>query len=166
MRNFTIFGRKKLFSTVDSYAKIPEFWMTHWKDGGSKIVSGMYGLCIDLNGTNFDYYIADEYKPTKNASIPTWTDSLHVSGISDGNPRYKNFPEGYETRTLPKGTWAVFPCTLGTLQDTNTKMWRDWIPYCREYRLGGNYNIERYMPLCQENPSQSYCELWLPLEKV
>lgn len=102
----------------------------------------MYGLCIDSDGKNFDYYIADNYIPDKEVL------------------------EGCETRTLPTGIWAMFPCTLGTLQDTNTRMWKEWLPNCREYKLGGNYNVEVYGPLCQENPQGSYCELWLPLEKA
>lgn len=137
----TLLGRKRVFDSEDSLDKIPEFWNEHWKDGGSRIVSGMYGLCIDFDGRYFDYYIADNYVPEQEV------------------------PEGYEIKALPAGTWAVFPCTLGTLQDTNARMWREWLPNCREYRLGGNYNIELYTPPCEENPLCSYCELWLPLEK-
>lgn len=139
---FTIIGRKRSFHSDDSYDRIPKFWNEHWADGGTGIVSGKYGLCIDLNGKIFDYYIADDYVPEK------------------------EMPEGYETRTLPAGTWAVFPCTLETLQDTNTKMWTEWLPNCKQYKLGGNYNVEMYTPLWEQNPSQSYCELWLPLEKA
>ncbi|MBO5144868.1 MAG: AraC family transcriptional regulator [Lachnospiraceae bacterium] len=138
---FTMMGRKRSFDSRDSYNKIPEFWDEHWASGGSKIVSGKYGLCIDAEGTNFDYYIADDYTPDQ------------------------EIPAGCETRTLPAGLWAVFPCTLGTLQDTNTRMWKEWLPNCREYKLGGNYNVEMYQ-FCVENPQESYCELWLPLEKM
>lgn len=139
---FTIMGRKKRCNTDNSYLQIPRFWNEHWKNGGSQVVMGMYGLCIDLDGNYFDYYIADNYRPEQ------------------------DIPEGYEIRTLPGGTWAIFPCTLETLQDTNTKMWGEWLPCCREYKLGGNYNIEYYFPLCKANPQKSPCELWLPLEKV
>ena len=138
----TIMGRKRSFNADDSYRSIPEFWEEHWSDGGSELLMGMYGLCIDLDGKCFDYYIADEYTLDKDV------------------------PEGCETRTLPAGTWAVFPCTLRTLQDTNTRMWGEWLPNCREYKLGGNYNVEMYGPLNQEDPQGSYCELWLPVEKI
>ena len=163
---FTLIGRKRQFNTENSYARIPEFWKEHWRDGGYRIVSGMYGLCIDLNGTTFDYYIADEYKPDNKADT---SDRLYASrncAFSCPCMQYKNFPEGYETRTLPRGTWAIFPCTSGTLQDTNTKMWGEWFPNCRDYELGGNYNIELYTPPNPDNPRQSYCELWLPLTKI
>lgn len=138
---FTLMGRKRRFDSEDSYDKIPKFWEEHWEDGGSRIVLGMYGLCADLDGRYFDYYIADNYMPNKFV------------------------PDGYEAKTLPAGTWAVFPCTLGTLQDTNTKMWKEWILNCREYKLSGNYNIEMYTPYNEADPQSAYCEIWLPIEK-
>ncbi|MDF2952282.1 MAG: AraC family transcriptional regulator, partial [Anaerocolumna sp.] len=52
------------------------------------------------------------------------------------------------------------------LQDTNTMMWKEWLPNCKDYRLGGNYNIEMYAPPCEEDIAESYCELWLPIEKA
>lgn len=139
---FTVMGRKRSFSNETSYQEIPKFWEEHMKDGGSDIVCGMFGLCIDSNGSNFDYLIADNYLP------------------------WKDVPDGYETRTLPAGTWAVFPCKMKNLQDTNTKMWKEWLPNCKDYRLGGNYNIELYAPPCEEDIAESYCELWLPIEKA
>ncbi|MBR2402466.1 MAG: AraC family transcriptional regulator [Lachnospiraceae bacterium] len=139
---FTVMGRKRKFNSETSYQEIPEYWQEHMQDGGSKVVCGMYGVCIDLDGVYFDYLIADNYLP------------------------WNEVPERYETRTLPAGLWAVFPCTLKTLQDTNTKMWKEWLPNCKEYKLGGNYNIEMYAPPCEEDPLSSYVELWLPIEKM
>jgi AraC family transcriptional regulator len=139
---FTVMGRKRSFSNETSYQEIPKFWEEHMKDGSNEIVCGMFGLCIDSNGSNFDYLIADNYLP------------------------WKDVPDGYETRTLPAGTWAVFPCKMKNLQDTNTKMWKEWLPNCKDYRLGGNYNIEMYAPPCEEDFAESYCELWLPIEKA
>lgn len=45
-------------------------------------------------------------------------------------------------------------------------MGKEWLPNCKEYKLGGNYNVEMYGPLCQEDPGESYVELWLPIEKL
>ena len=139
---FTVMGRKRQFDSETSYQEIPEFWQEHFRDGGGNIVCGMFGLCIDSDGRMFDYLIADLYQP------------------------WREIPEGYETRTLPAGTWAVFPCKQKTLQDTNTKMWKEWLPNCKEYKLGGNYNIEMYGPPCKEDIGESYVELWLPIEKM
>lgn len=138
---FTVMGKKKSFRSETSYQEIPKFWEEHMKSEDAKLICGMYGLCIDSDGTEFDYYIADNYLP------------------------WKEVPKGFETRTLPAGLWAVFPCKMKTLQDTNTKMWKEWLPNCKEYKLGGNYNIEMYAPPCEGDIGESYCELWLPIER-
>lgn len=137
---FTVMGCKKQFNNETSYQEIPKWWNEMLAQ--EPAVMGQFGVCIDTDGKLFDYMIADLYQPWK----PT--------------------PEDCVTYTLPAGTWAVFPCTLGTLQDTNTRMWRDWLPACREYKLAGRYNLEFYYELNQADPASSGVELWLPVEKV
>ena len=139
---FTVMGRKREFDNETSYQEVPKFWDEHFQDGGGEIVCGMFGVCIDKDGRMFDYLIADLYKP------------------------WEEVPEGYETRVIPAGTWAVFPCKMKNLQDTNTKMWKEWLPNCKEYKLSGSYNIELYAPPCEEDMGESYVELWLPIEKL
>lgn len=139
---FTVMGKKKTFNNETSYQEIPKYWKEFLMSADSKIVCGMYGLCMDSNGSEFEYMIADNYLP------------------------WKEVPQGFETVTLAAGTWAVFPCKMSTLQDTNTKMWKEWLPNCKEYKLGNNYNIEMYAPPCKENIGESYCELWLPIENI
>ena len=68
-------------------------------------------------------------------------------------------PKGYETRVIPAGTWAVFPCRLSSLQEVNTRIWSEWLPSCKAYRLAGNYNIELYSP-------DEHCEIWIPVKKA
>ncbi len=141
---FTVMGKVRSFDTDTSYDEIPKFWQEHMQSEENKIVCGMYGICIDSDGKNFDYLIADNYLP------------------------WNEIPDGYETRVIPEGTWAVFPCrgTLPkSLQDVNTKIWSEWLPSCKEYKLAGNYNIEMYTPP-QENPDDYYCEIWVPIEKL
>lgn len=133
---FTILGRKRRFDMEDSYQRIPEFWEEHWQDGGSDIVLGMYGLCMNSDGRYFDYYIADNYEPNKVV------------------------PKGFEVKTISEGWWAIFPCTLENLQTTNTRIWLSWLPGCREYRLSGDYNVELY------TAQADHCELWLPIERI
>ena len=136
---FTVVGYKRQFSNDTSYQEIPVWWEEMQQKSA---VMGMFGVCIDTDGKLFDYLIADLYQP------------------------WKPVPEGCVTHTVPGGTWAVFPCTLGTLQDTNTKMWRDWLPSCREYRLAGGYNLEFYYDLNENDPPSSAVELWLPVQPV
>ena len=51
------------------------------------------------------------------------------------------------------------------LQNVNTKIWNEWLPNCKEYKLSGEYSIEMYTPPC-ENPADNYTEIWVPVEKV
>ncbi len=137
---FTVVGYTRKFSTETSYQEIPKYWQELLP--AQQAICGMFGVCIDSDGKDFDYMIADLYQP------------------------WQEVPQDCTTRVIPGGTWAVFPCNMKTLQDTNTKMWRDWLPHCTEYRLAGNYNIELYAPPCEDNPDESYVELWLPIEKL
>ncbi|MBQ6858636.1 MAG: AraC family transcriptional regulator [Clostridia bacterium] len=142
---FTVMGIKRMFSDETSYQKIPEFWLEVMRSA-NKPVCGMYGVCIDLkeNEGEFEYLIADNYIP------------------------WKEIPAGCEVRTIPASLWAVFPCRgplPKALQDVNTRMWSEWLPACKSYRLAGNYNIEMYAPPA-ENPEDTYSEIWLPVEKI
>jgi AraC family transcriptional regulator len=141
---FTVMGRTRRFNTETSYEEIPKFWKEHIASGENKTVCGMYGICADIDGKNFDYLIADNYLP------------------------WNEVPEGYETRVFPQGTWAVFPCHGAlpkALQEVNTKIWSEWLPSCKAYKFAGNYNIELYTPL-HENPEDDYSEIWIPVEKI
>lgn len=134
---FTVVGYCRQFSNETSYQEIPAWWEEMMAQGMP--LDGQFGVCIDADGREFNYLIADAYQPE------------HA------------IPEGCVTRDIPGGMWAVFPCTLATLQDVNTQMWRDWLPACRDYRLSLNCNIEYYYPLNQADPPSSQAELWLPV---
>ena len=137
---FTVVGYCRKFSNETSYQEIPAWWDEMQTQQSA--VMGQFGVCIDSDGKLFDYLIADLYQP------------------------WQPVPEGCVTHTIPAGTWAVFPCTLGTLQKTNTRMWQEWLPACREYKLGGNYNLEFYYELNEADPPSSGVELWLPVAPV
>ena len=140
---FTVVGVSRKFHPDTSYREIPEYWSEMMAQPNFPLM-GIFGICMDgVNAdSEFDYWIADDY--------------------TAGQP----IPEGCATLEIPGGTWAVFPCTLATLQQTNTRMWKEWLPNCREYRLGGKYDVEMYGPFCEADPGASYVELWLPVEKV
>ena len=140
---FTVLGKIRSFNSDTAYNEIPKFWQEH-NQSGDKNICGMYGICMLSEGTEFDYLIADNYLP------------------------WNEIPDGYETRVIPGGTWAVFPCRGAlpkSLQDVNTRIWSEWMPACKDYKLAGNYNIEMYSPP-QGNPDEYYCEIWVPILKV
>lgn len=132
---FTLMGTGRHFNSETSYQEIPAFW-TEYLAREKREVIGQFGACIDGNGSDFKYLIADVYQP------------------------WQEIPEGYEAVTFPAGTWAIFPCRMDNLQDVNTRMWKEWLPACKEYKLGYNCNLEYYTP-----PEENYAELWLPVER-
>ena len=138
---FTIVGVKRPFHSDTSYQEIPRFWDKWLAQGEDRPVMGTFGLCLDMRGKEFDYWIADLYFP--------WED----------------IPEGCRTRVIPGSFWAQFPCTLETLQDTNTKIWSEWLPALQGYALAGDYDIEVYLPP-EEGSRDMRVYIWVPLKKA
>ena len=134
---FTVVGKCQKFNSETSYVEIPKFWSEHYATGGGETIKGMFGVCIDGDGKEFDYLIADLYFP--------WND----------------VPNGCETRTIPGGTWAVFSyygeCP-DALQAVNTQIWTQWLPNSAEYELAGNYDLEFYI-------SETEGEIWIPVKR-
>ena len=87
---FTIIGIGKRFNGETSYVEIPKFWDEYYESDRCKGMNGMFGACVDCDGCNFDYYIADLYLP------------------------WQEIPEGYKTITFEKGSWAVVQQGLNT----------------------------------------------------
>ena len=136
---FTIVGVKKPFHSDSSYQEIPKFWDEWLAQGENRPIMGTFGVCLDMKGKDFDYWIADLYFP--------WED----------------VPEGCETRVIPGSAWAQFPCTIKTLQDTNTRIWSEWLPALQGYSLAGEYDIEVYLPP-EEGSDDMKVYIWVPLK--
>lgn len=135
---FTVMGIGRRFRSETSHAEIPQFWDEHFNGPLAEKIRGMFGLCLDNGSEDFEYMIADSYAP--------WAD----------------VPEGLKTYTVPAGTWAVFPCRgkmPEALQSVDSRIWKEWLPGCREYRIGGNYDVEFYA-------DPEYSEIWVPVVRV
>ena len=138
---FTVVGVRKPFNSDTSYEEIPKFWEEWLSQGDKRPVMGTFGVCADMKGKDFDYWIADLYFP--------WED----------------VPAGCETRVIPGSLWAQFPCKISTLQDTNTRIWSEWLPSLKGYTLAGDYDIEVYLPP-EEGCREMSVYIWIPLKKV
>ncbi len=139
---FTVMGVKRGFNSDSSYQEIPKFWDEWMVD--TKGLKGRFGVCLDMDGKDFDYWIADEYKP--------WHD----------------VPEGCATTVIPAGLWAEFKCVgklPESLQSVNTQIWSEWLPTLKGYELAGNYSLEVYCPPT-EKPEDTVSYIWIPLKKT
>lgn len=137
---FTIVGVKRRFNSDTSYQEIPKYWEEWMQQGEKRPVMGTFGVCVDMIGKNFDYWIADLYFP--------WEEN----------------PEGCETRVIPGSLWAQFPCTLETLQAVNTKIWSEWLPSLCGYQLAEDCEIEVYLP-SEDGSGEIKTAIWVPLRK-
>ena len=139
---FTVVGIKKRFSAETSYREVPGFWGEWMSD--TKGLKGMFGICTDMDGKTFDYWIADLYLP--------WED----------------IPQGCETYQIPGGLWALFRCEGAlpdSMQKVNTQIWSEWLPALQGYTLAGNYSLEFYLPPAK-NPAETVSYICIPLNKV
>ena len=139
---FTIVGMKRRFHQETSYQEIPKYWDAWASD--RKGLKGMFGVCLDSDGGEFDYWIADLYVP--------WED----------------VPQGCETYLIPGSLWAQFLCKgplPDSLQSVNTRIWTEWLPSLNGYALAGNYSLEIYMPPA-DHPKETISYIWVPLKKV
>ena len=134
---FTVLGKCRRFNGETSYQEIPKFWDEHFASGDGEIIKGMFGVCIDGDGKEFDYLIADLYFP------------------------WNEIPAGFETRTVEASSWAVFryegECPEA-LQTLNTQIWSEWLPSNKDYELATNCNLEFYI-------SETEGEIWVPVKK-
>ncbi len=147
---FTVMGNSRIFKYDSSSIEIPEFWTEHYQTGKNEFVCGEYGICMDESEKDdeFEYLIADCYIPNKDV------------------------PAGFITKTIPKHTWAIFPC-IGSmpkaLQEVNRKIFSEWLPNCKEYEIAAGYNVELYSN-CADYPGGNqdeayYSEIWIPIKK-
>lgn len=147
---FTVIGIAKIFKYEEAIAKVPKLWEEFFKTGKNKNICGTYGINMDqeMKGNEFEYMIADDYIPTA------------------------EIPEGFITKVIPKHTWAIFSCigpSAKTLQETNQKIFMEWLPNCKNYEIAEGYNIEMYTDASQYpkgiQDEKYYGEIWIPVKK-
>ncbi|MGL5151115.1 MAG: AraC family transcriptional regulator [Clostridium sp.] len=147
---FKVIGAYKKFKYESAFTEVPTFWNEHISQGKLKDICGMYGVNIDveMGGNEFEYLIAEDYSKEK-----------------------ENL-EGYVVKTIPKFTWAVFPCYgvgSSSIQEINKKIFSEWLPNCSDYEIAAGYNIEMYSDPSEYESGISddnyYSEVWIPVKK-
>ena len=104
---------------------------------------GEFGICIDDMGCSgqFRYMSAGLYR---------------------GGP----VPKGLRIYSIPAKLWAKFKCTgplPQAMQSVNTKIFKEWLPGNKEYRIGGDYNIEWYSFDKKTTDPDYESEIWIPV---
>lgn len=147
---FTVMGVSKVFKYDTAGTEIPKFWAEHYQTGKNEIVCGMYGVCVDesMGSDEFQYLIADDYNSSS------------------------ELPDGFITKVIPKHFWAIFACKGAmpqSLQNTNQKIFSEWLPNCKDYEIAAGYNIEMYANVADypkgNQDENFYSEIWIPVQK-
>ena len=151
---FYVIGMRRMFDYEKADAEVPKFWNEYQATGKCALVTSVYGVSIDENmkGDRFEYWIADRMEPGR------------------------EIPAGFETREIPKHTWAVFACRgmlagvdASSLPEVHRRIFSEWLPNSKEYELAAGYHIEMYAnPADYAHGVQDeayYSEIWIPVRK-
>lgn len=162
MWGFKVIGFEKVFSFETAYEEIPKFWdeicekyCNHTIYAGKApscpeeqaIIDnciGEYGVCIDDVGDGkFRYLIAGKYTGGE-------------------------VPEGMTVFEFPQGEWAKFNCTgpmPNSLQELNTKIFKEWLPGNPDFEMAGYYNIEWYSCDGEKSDADYQSGIWVPVKR-
>ena len=146
MAGFKVIGFAREFDGETSYVEIPKFWHEVFQKYEKEIAEyniGEYGVCIDdVGGSKFRYMVAGLYKGGE-------------------------VPEGMTVYELPDFDWAVFDCygpCPKTLQEVNTKIWKEWLPGNPDFEFPGRVNLEWYSD-GDPDDSDYHSAIWIPVKK-
>lgn len=148
---FTVAGKKITVSMKDgeNNRAIPAFWSKSMEEGWFNTLAekcrtplGVMGICANMAGDTFDYYIAIE--------------KTYVGG--DG--------EGFESLDIPKSTWACFE-SVGPLPNSIQDVWKyvvnEWFP-SSGFRHAGTPDLEVYTK-GDTNGKDYLSYVWVPAIK-
>ncbi len=149
--SFKLLAKVKQFRNAsiseEGNTEIPDFWKVCGDTGVFDVLNkntikhDIYGVCapISKGSSHFDYGIAMEY--------------------DDGN-----VPEGYVVWKVKPTLWAVFKC-IGKdeecIGETWDRIFKEFLPGS-EYNMLDDADLELYPEV---NNSDSFCEIWIPVEK-
>ncbi|WMM26323.1 AraC family transcriptional regulator [Tissierella sp. MB52-C2] len=127
--------------------EIPDFWKQCGENGVFDVLTrhtiehDVYGVCapISKESTHFDYGIAMKY---------------------DG----EKIPEGYKLWHVKPTLWVVFECIgddEGCIGETWDRIFKEFLP-SSDYNMLDDTDFELYP---ENNNSDCFCEIWIPVEK-
>ena len=147
---FAVAARIRRFTTVneENFVKIPEWWeeflaseecgrltaLTANKPG-PVTGGGMLGICKG-EGVELFYGIGVE--------LPRGTTSGQFESIE-----------------IPSATWAVFDCTVPSIQETTKRIFSEWFP-ATSYEHDEVPELEVYL---QPAGTVMPCQIWIPVKK-
>jgi len=147
---FRVVGLKDSFKYETANQEIPKIWKKFFIKNVFNKIKPKYAINIDthMGSDVFDYVIGDDYNSL-----------LRI-------------PQDFEIIEIPKFTWVIFSC-IGPasirMQETNERIFNEWLPNSNDYEIAAGYNIEMYSnPEDYKNgvdDEKYYCEIWIPVKR-
>lgn len=147
---FKVVGLKDRFKYETASQDIPKIWEKFFVKNVCNRIKPKYAVNIDTSMGHdlFDYVIGDDYYP-----------ELKV-------------PKGLEVIEIPEFTWVIFSCigpASAKMQETNERIFKEWLPNSNDYEIAAGYNIEMYSdPKDYKkgiDDEKYYSEIWIPIKK-
>ena len=157
-----LIGFESEFSFETSYQEIPKYWDEICEKYCKRIYAGLDAVTPEEKAI-VDNCIG-EYAVCMDGDSKTKTFKYMIAGRYTGG----EIPNGMKLVEFERGDWAVFDCygpNPKTLQETNTKIFNEWIPNNKEYDVRENYNIEWYDCTSDMNDAKYHSAIWIPVKK-
>jgi AraC family transcriptional regulator len=158
---FDVMGRGRKFTTKNMVQaiKIPQFWQEFLASPEDQTLDK---LNVSRTGPITGGMSLGVIMPYKKDACTeeVWDPIIYAICIEkSGKIEVGDFDEYH----IPAATWAVFDCTLPTIQDTTRRIFQEWFP-STGYEHDMKPEIEVYFP---ENPKTKVmrCQIWIPIVK-
>ena len=157
-----IIGFESEFNFETSYQEIPKYWDEICEKHCKRIYAGLDPVTPEEKAI-VDNCIG-EYALCMDGDADTRVFKYMIAGRYTGG----EIPKGMKLVELDRGDWAVFDCygpNPKTLQETNTRIFNEWIPNNKEYEVRENYSIEWYDCTDDMNNKKYHSAIWIPVKK-
>jgi AraC family transcriptional regulator len=157
-----LFGVEKIISTEngENTKEIPEFWNQAFCDGTIDRIQQASGIKVDENFKGILPVNAVMcYRDTGKKTMP-----YMLCAFAPG----KEIPEGFDSVTVPAGTWAIFATeehtedrTAEVIQALWKRIYTEWFPTSGYEPVPGGPEFEMYGIA---ESGLSYCEVWIMVQ--
>ena len=161
---FKLIGFCRKFQMKDSFEKIPLYYIEL-----KKKYNCFYGMKeepkTDIEKIIKKYSIM-EFALCFNSNEKTGEFEYLIGGKYDES--LDEIPNELIVKDIPELTFAVFDIVgpiPKSLQQTTTKVWKEWVPNNGKYKYSGGLNIEHYTTDCIDSPD-CRSAIWVPVEPI
>ncbi len=142
---FTVAGMMAHNKGMEEKADISALWTEFW---------GRHGEIKSIVNENVTYGVMANY----DESTKAWD---YLAGLEVSNSAA--LPEGMVSLTIPAGKYAIFPCTLPTIEKVYNYIYQEWLPKSG-HQHAAQPEFELYPETFQPQNPESEFQVYVPLQ--